>query len=403
MASAEDEQLMSMADLLAQQEDTLEQIKPGRIVKGVVASKRPGEIFVDVGAKYEGLVDPRDLDNLSPEELAEIKIGDTIPVYIVKTQSEEDDHILLSLSQARAEKDWDEAERLFKAKDLIESKVIGHNKGGLIVGFGHVRGFVPGSQLTSVQYGGANKANRWDQLTGETLRLKIIEVDRSRNRLILSERAAADELRKEEIKEKSKLLEQLAEGDIRQGQVTSLADFGAFVDIGGIDGLIHLSELAWTHVAHPSEILKVGDAVDVYILNIEHEQQRVALSLKRLQPEPWSQVFDYYQINQVVDAEITKLTNFGAFARIDNRIEGLIHISEITDKNITHPREAVSEGEEVKVRIIHIDPERKRMGLSMKQVEGQEDWEEYQEAQQPVADDSESDTDNSENAEEQAA
>ena len=147
-------------------------------------------------------------------------------------------------------------------------------------------------------------------------------------------------------------------------------------------GLIHLSELAWTHVSHPSEILKRDDVIDVYILNIEHEQQRVALSLKRLQPEPWSQVFDYYQINQLVDAVITKLTNFGAFARIDNRIEGLIHISEITDKNITHPKEVVSENQEVKVRIIHIDPERKRMGLSLKQVEGQQNWEEYQ-AQSP--------------------
>lgn len=407
MVSPEDDQIMSMADLLAQQEDTLEQIKPGRIVKGVVASKRPGEIFVDIGAKYEGLVDPRDLDNLSPEEIAEIKVGDTIPVFIIRTQSDEDENILLSLSQARAEKDWDEAEQLFQDEALIESTVIGHNKGGLIVGFGHVRGFVPGSQLASVQYGGAGKANRWDQLVGETLKLKIIEVDRNRNRLILSERAAADEVRKELVKEKAKLLEHLAEGDIRKGQVTSLADFGAFVDIGGIDGLIHLSELAWTHVSHPGEILKVGDAVDVYILNIEHEQQRVALSLKRLQPEPWSQVFDYYQINQVVEAVITKLTNFGAFARIDNRIEGLIHISEITDKNITHPRETVSEGEEVKVRIIHIDPERKRMGLSMKQVDdGQEDWDDYQAETTDAANDDDepeteiSDTEENKNAEE---
>jgi small subunit ribosomal protein S1 len=368
-----------MAELLAQEENALQKIQPGQIVKGVVASKRAGEIFVDIGAKYEGLVDPKDLNSLSPEELAEIRVGDTIPVYILSTRREEEDHILLSLSQARAERDWDEAQRLFDAEEIIESVVIGNNKGGLIVSFGHVRGFVPGSQLASVQYSGSNKFERWNQLTGETLKLKIIEVDRNRNRLILSERAAADELRKEKAKEKAKLLDQLSEGDVRTGQVTSLADFGAFVDIGGIDGLIHLSELAWTHVSHPSEILKVGDDVDVYILNIEHEQQRVALSLKRLQPEPWSEVFDHYQINQVVDAVITKVTNFGAFARIDNRIEGLIHISEITDKNITHPREAVSENQEVKVRIIHIDPERRRMGLSMKQVEDQENWSEYQE------------------------
>jgi len=388
-----------MAELLAQEEDALDKIQPGRIVKGVVASKRPGEIFVDIGAKYEGLVEPRDLDNLSQEELATIKVGDKIPVYIIRTQSEEDEHILLSLSQARAEKDWDEAEQLFKTEEIVRSEVIGNNKGGLIVSFGHVRGFVPGSQLASVQYGSANKTDRWDQLTGKTLKLKIIEVDRNRNRLIFSERAAQDELRKEQVKEKAKLLEQLSEGDVRQGRVTSLADFGAFVDIGGIDGLIHLSELAWTHVSHPGEILKKDDVVDVYILNIEHDQQRVALSLKRLQPEPWSQVFDYYHIDQIVDAVITKLTNFGAFARIDNRIEGLIHISEITDKNITHPKEIVAEDQEVRVRIIHIDPERKRMGLSLKQVEGQENWEEYQAESSEEDATPEAESDDSENNE----
>jgi len=372
LSGAEDDQIMSMAELLAQEEEAFQSVQPGTIVKGVVASKRPGEIFVDVGAKYEGLVEPRDLENLSKEEVSALKVGDKISVYVVKTQTEDDDQILLSISQAKAEKDWDRAEELFEEEELVESAVIGNNKGGLIVSFGHVRGFVPGSQLMSAQYGS------WDQLTGETLRLKIIEVDRDRNRLIFSERAAADELRREQAKEKAKFLTQLSEGEVRKGRVTSLADFGAFVDIGEIDGLIHLSELAWTHVSHPSEILSVGDEIDVYILNIEHEQQRVALSLKRLQPEPWSQVFDYYQIDQVVDAVITKLTNFGAFARIDNRIEGLIHISEITDRNIAHPRDVVSENQEVKVRIIHIDPERKRMGLSMKQVEELENWEDYQ-------------------------
>jgi small subunit ribosomal protein S1 len=367
-----------MADLLAQEEKSLGKLKPGSIVKGIVASKRPGEIFVDIGAKYEGLVEPRDLENLTPEEIAAIRVGDTIPVYILRTQSEEEDldHIRLSLSQARAEKDWDQAERLFKAGELVESEVIGHNKGGLIVSFGHVRGFVPGSQLVTIQYSSSNKAERWDQLVGETLRLKIIEVDRARNRLIFSERSASEELRKEKEKEKAEFLAQLSEKDVVSGKVTSLADFGAFVDIGGIDGLIHLSELAWTHVSHPSEILRVGDEIKVYILKIEHDQLRVALSLKRLQAEPWSEVFEHYHIDQIVDAVITKLTHFGAFARIDNQIEGLIHISEITDKNITHPREAVSENQEVKVRIIHIDPERKRMGLSMKQVDDLANWEE---------------------------
>jgi len=229
--------------------------------------------------------------------------------------------------------------------------------------------------LVNAQAGGLGKSNRWSQMTGEKLQLKIIEVDRDRNRLILSERAAAEEARKN----KDSLLAELSEGDIRVGRVTNLVNFGAFVDIGGIDGLIHLSELAWTRVSHPREIVKVGDEIQVYVLSVDHEHQRVALSLKRLHPEPWSQVFDYYQINQVVDAVITNLTNFGAFARIDDRIEGLIHISELTDQNITHPHEVVSEDQQVKVRIIHIDPDRRRMGLSMKQVENYDNHASYQE------------------------
>jgi len=384
--SGEDDDMMTMAELLAQEDSYIRVIEPGDIIKGVVASKRPGEILIDVGAKSEGIVDQRDLDNLSPQELADIKVGDTVPVYVISAEGGDEGYsIKLSLSQARIERDWDEAQRMYEAKETIETKVIGHNKGGLIVNFGQVRGFVPGSQLANIQYGGSSRPDRWNQMLGETLRLKIIEVDRSRNRLILSERAAADEIRKEREKEKEKFLTELVEGDVRTGRVTSLANFGAFVDIGGVDGLIHLSELAWTHVAHPREVLNVGDEVKVYVFNVDREQQRVALSLKRLEPEPWSQVFDYYEINQVVDAVVTKLTNFGAFARIDDRIEGLIHISEITDKNITHPRQVLAEGQEIKVRIIHIDPERRRMGLSMKDVEGQEDWVDYQDE----ADDSE--------------
>ncbi|NJN94320.1 MAG: S1 RNA-binding domain-containing protein [Anaerolineales bacterium] len=377
MISSDDDKMMTMAELLAQQENLVRVVKPGEIVKGVVARKRSTEILVDVGAKSEGIVDPKDLNNLSLEELDQIKVGDTIPVYVVSVENDQEEtHIILSLSQARVEKDWEEAERIFAAKETIESAVIGNNKGGLIVNFGQVRGFVPGSQLVNAQFGGPNKPERWNQMMGEKLQLKIIEVDRERNRLILSERAAAEEARKN----KASIIVDLTEGDVRAGRVTSLADFGAFVDIGGVDGLIHLSELAWTRISHPREVLRVGDEVKVYILSVDLDQQRVALSLKRLQPEPWSQVFDYYEINQIVDAVVTKLTNFGAFARIDDRIEGLIHISELSDKNITHPREVVSEGQAIKVRIIHIDPDRRRMGLSMKQVEDKENWAAYKES-----------------------
>jgi small subunit ribosomal protein S1 len=381
LVNSSEENHMTMAELLDQEESFFRVLQPGDIVKGTVASKRSNEILVDVGAKSEGIVSAKDLDNLSSEEIAEIKIGDEIPVYVVNVEGEED-HINLSISQARIERDWDRAKHLFDKGETVESTVVGNNKGGLIVNFGQIRGFVPGSQLANNQYG-AQRPGRWNQLTGEELRLKIIEVDRERNRLIFSERAVAEE----DEQEKSKILEDLQEGETRKGRVTSLANFGAFVDIGGIDGLIHLSELAWTRISHPNEIVQVGDDIEVYILNVDLEQSRVALSLKRLHPEPWTEVFKYYQINQLAEAVITNITDFGAFARIDNRIEGLIHISELADRNINHPREVVTEGQEVTVRIIHIDPDRQRMGLSLKQVEdnseGEENWADYQQSTPP--------------------
>lgn len=385
-----DENHMTMAELLDQEESFFRVLQPGDIVKGVVASKRSSEILVDVGAKSEGIVNSKDLENLSSEEIAEIRVGDEIPVFVVSVEGEED-HINLSISQARIEKDWERAKQLFAEGETVESTVIGNNKGGLIVNFGQIRGFVPGSQLANNQYG-AQRPGRWNQLTGEQLRLKIIEVDRDRNRLIFSERAVAEE----NEQEKEKFLDKLEEGETRKGRVTSLANFGAFVDIGGIDGLIHLSELAWTRISHPNEIVKVGDEIEVYILNVDNEQKRVALSLKRLQPEPWTEVFKYYEINQVTDAVVTNITDFGAFARIDNRIEGLIHISELADRNVNHPREIVSEGQEVRVRIIHIDPDRQRMGLSLKQVDetGEEDWADYQDSATPDDADQPAEADN---------
>ena len=231
--NSEDDQMMTMAELLNQEENFFRVLKPGDIVKGVVARKSSNEILIDVGAKSEGVVDPKDLNNLTPEEIAEIRVGEKVPVYVLSVEGEED-RISLSLSQARVERDWDEAERLFAAGETVESTVIGNNKGGLLVNFGQIRGFVPGSLLVNAQYGGPHRPERWNQMTGEKLQLKIIEVDRDRNRLILSERAVAEDARKE----KAKLLEELNEGDVRSGRVTSLANFGAFVDIGGIDGLI---------------------------------------------------------------------------------------------------------------------------------------------------------------------
>jgi len=324
-------------------------------------------LLVDVGSKYEGVVKSKDLERVDPAVVKELKVGDEIRVYVVHLADEEG-YVNLSLNKALVEKDWEKAQELFGSQDILERRVISTNKGGLIVQFGSVRGFVPGSQLDTAQPGRQDKANQWASLVGQDLSLKIIEVDRRRNRLILSERAAVTELRQQQ---KIDMLEELSEGQVLENvRVSSLADFGAFVDLGnGAEGLIHLSELSWSQIAHPRDVLKVGETINVSVINIDRARQRIGLSLKRLQPEPWSLVLDMYQPGQIVSAVITKLTSFGAFARIDQLIEGLIHISELSDRQIAHPHEVVQEGQTVDVRIISIEPNRKRMGLSLKQVE----------------------------------
>jgi small subunit ribosomal protein S1 len=280
------------------------------------------------------------------------------------------------------EKDWQAAQEIFEAGECFESTVSGYNKGGLIVRLGKVRGFVPASQLVpsyqKSQEELQSNEEYWARMVGKQLQLKIIELDRRRNRLILSERAAMREWRRQQ---KEQLLNELQKGDVRRGQVSSLCNFGAFVDLGGADGLVHLSELSWGRVSHPKEVLQVGDEVDVYILNVDREKRRIGLSIKRLQPEPWSLVPEKYSVGQLVQGTITKLANFGAFARLDNdEIEGLIHISELSEDPIAHPREVIREGDVVTLRIIRIDANRRRMGLSLKRVEEGEyvdlDWRE---------------------------
>jgi small subunit ribosomal protein S1 len=376
--SADSNPALTMAELL-EQEYGLKSVQRGDILTGTIVSISPNEILIDIGSKSEGVVGGRELERLSPQDIAGLSVGQEVPVYVVRPEDEEGNPVL-SLARAQAETDWVTAQKMYESGEVYEGQVVGHNKGGLIVHFGQIRGFVPGSQLASDQRAGAaGREGLWDHMVGQQLTLKIIEIDRRRNRLIFSERAAVEEHRK---KQKEELLSNLNEGDVLTGCVTSLADFGAFVDLGGADGLIHLSELSWSRVSHPRDLLHVGDEIEVYVLNIDANRQRIGLSLKRLQSEPWSEVLETYEIGQIVDATITKLANFGAFAQI-GRVEGLIHLSELTDANITHPREVVHEGEQVSVKIIRIDPERRRMGLSLKQAEGQADWEDYQGEEEP--------------------
>ena len=247
---------------------------------------------------------------------------------------------------------------------MIEAEVSNYNKGGLLVNLDGVRGFVPASQVTEIRGGDdASKQADMARLVGNKLSLKIIEINRHRNRLILSERQAVQE-RRDAMKER--LIQEIHEGETRKGRVASIADFGAFVDIGGADGLVHLSELSWSRIKHPSEVLRVGDEVDVYVLGINANEKKIALSIKRTQREPWSQVAEKYQVGQLIRGTITQLANFGAFARIEDGVEGLIHVSELSDDRITHPRQLVREGDTLPLRIIRIDPQRRRIGLSLR-------------------------------------
>ena len=363
----------------------LKEIKRGDVLAGTIVQIAPHEIVVDVGSKSEGIISGREMERLPHDAFSEMKVGDEIMTYVVSPE-DGNGNIVLSLSRAQTEKDWHEAEELFKTQNVFEGQVAGFNKGGLIVKVGKVRGFVPASQLVSVPGGkpGAegeeeeSKADKqWQPLVGKKLQLKVIEMDRARNRLILSERAAMRDWRKVQ---KEKLLSELHVGMHLKGKVISLADFGAFVDLGGADGLVHLSEISWKRVTHPKEVLKVGQEVEVEVLNVDHDRKRIGLSLKRLEQDPWGRIEIRYKVGQLVEGTITKLAKFGAFARIkdDDEIEGLIHISELSDGRINHPKEVVKEGLVVTLRVIRIDADKRRLGLSLKRVDQAEyvesDW-----------------------------
>jgi small subunit ribosomal protein S1 len=261
--------------------------------------------------------------------------------------------------------DWERAVRLFKTKERVELRVTGHNRGGLLVKFGQIQGFIPASQLCELPKD-LNNQSRQVELSGrlgEQLCLRVIELDPARNRLILSERVAISEDR-----DGAKLLQTLSPGQTRIGRVNSLCGFGAFVDLGGVEGFIHISEFSWGRVDHPSDMLQVGDEVRVYVIDVQPAQSRVSLSLKRLTPDPWTLVDQRYQVGQIVEGEVTNVVSFGAFVRVEEGLEGLIHISELAEGNFLHPRNVVQEGDHVRARIIRIDSGTHRLGLSLRQM-----------------------------------
>ena len=367
----------SMETLLEEEGVGLDFPKQGEIRTGVIASLGENEILVSIGTKSEGVIPSRELEHIPDDVREEFSVGTEIQVYVVNPE-DQSGGVLLSYTRALEEQDWKRAEELLESGETYEGEVIGFNKGGLLVPMGQLRGFVPGSQISVLRRfdaGGSTPEQRWGSLVGENLIMRVIEVDRERRRLILSERAALQETR-ETLKER--LLDELGVGDVRTGRVTSLADFGAFVNIDGADGLVHLSELSWERIDHPREVLKVGQEVEVKVIAVDQERKRIGLSMRQLQPDPWLKKVEDIREGQLVEGTITRLATFGAFALIGDEIEGLIHISELSSGRINHPQDVLGVGEKHVMRIIRIDAARRRMGLSLRRVADPEyadlDW-----------------------------
>jgi small subunit ribosomal protein S1 len=358
----------NMASLLEQEGLGIDFPKAGETRQGVIASISQNQILVSVGAKSEGIITGREFDMIPSEELQKLEVGQQVPVFVI-TPEDSQGNLVLSLMRALEEQSWQRAEDLLKSKESYQSTIRGYNKGGLIVPVEGLNGFVPASQISLSRRAGLSgdtPEKRWATMMGDAIDVCVIEVDRERRRLILSERAASTETR-ESVKER--ILSELTEGDIRTGRVTSLADFGAFVNINGADGLVHLSEISWDRIQHPSEVLKVGQEVKVRIISVDRDKKRIGLSIRQLLEDPWVDRISKYEVGQLLEGVITRLTKFGAFARIEEDLEGLIHISEISERRIEHPKEVLKEGENVTLRVIKIEPENHRIGLSIRRVD----------------------------------
>jgi small subunit ribosomal protein S1 len=358
----------SMESLLEEQGLSLDFPQVGEIRTGFIATLGENEILVSVGTKSEGVITGRELEAIPAEDRKAFHVGQEIPVFVI-TPEDANGNVVLSYVRAREERDWKDAEDMLASSQPFDSKIIGYNKGGLIVPLGKLRGFIPASQISLTRrsaMAGETPEQRWAKMVNEPVKVRVIEVDRERRRLILSERAALQETR-ESLKDR--LLEELKEGDVRTGRVTSVADFGAFVNIDGADGLVHLSEISWERIQHPNEVLKVGQEVEVKVISVDRDRKRIGLSIRQLLKDPWMKKVEHLREGQLIEGKITHLTKFGAFARLDDDLEGLIHVSELSEQRIQHPKEVVKEGDVVTLRIIKVDPERRRIGLSLRKVD----------------------------------
>lgn len=338
-------------------------LRRGEIVEGMVMGASPDGLIVDVGTKTEAVIPQGEMLSLGVDGVAKLKAGDTVKVMVLQPSSAEG-HAIVSLDRARGEEGWDTLAVRYESGELFDAQVTGHNRGGILVNVDGVNAFVPLSQVDSVRRDDPEAVNQLANLVGKDIKLKVIELNRKRNRVILSERAAMAEIRKDQ---KDKVLDELQEGTIRIGRVSSITDFGVFVDLGGADGLAHMTELTWERGKKAKDLYNVGDEVQAYILKVDHETKKISLSLKRAQPEKWDSTVNRFVIGQILIGRVTKLMQFGAFVRLDGPVEGLIHISELSNRRIQHPKDVVKEGDIVPVKLVRIEKDRHRLGLSLRQ------------------------------------
>jgi len=338
----------------------------GEVRDGIILSRDAQGITVDIGLKRDGFVPRADIDQMEEEiDVSELEPGQKITTCVARPE-DQNGNLILSLYQMRFQEDWARAKELVGTGEIWQGEVTGYNRGGLLVKFGHLEAFVPSSQLLRWQNG---RKVELEEYVGQKLPLQVVFVNQDKDQLIVSERQARRQIRQ---RNQERLLNELVEGEIRRGTVRQLRGFGAFIDLGGVDGLIHNSELAWQRVRHPEEILQVGDEIDVYILHLDYKQQRIGLSLKRLQPNPWSIVQETYTVDELVSGTVTNVVDFGVFVALDVGVEGLVHISELADPQPQKSHKIVRPDDELVLRILSIDSIRQRISLSLKRVSAQE-------------------------------
>ncbi len=358
-------------NLVPNYELTLINFNDGDILKGRVVKIDKDEVLVDIGFKSEGVIPANELsirNNVKPDEFLTV---DEIIEIMVLQKEDQDGRLILSKKRAEVEKSFDRIEKIYEDDENVEGQVIECVKGGLILDIG-LRGFLPASLID------IKKTKDLNSYIGEKYSCKIIEVDRNRNNVVLSRKAIIEDERKEQRKE---ILENIEVGQVRNGIITSIADFGAFVDVDGIDGLIHISELSWNHVKHPSEVVKVNQEVNVEILDMDFEKQRLSLGLKQTQKDPWVEKIKEYKINDIVEGKVTRIVKFGLFVQISDDMEGLVHISELSNEPVKRPSDVAKIGDELLIRIIDIDFDKRRMAFSVKQVNDPDNAEEKESAE----------------------